>query len=128
MRGAKADPSVTRYFEKMSGAEALFYALIKACAAMGDASYAVQKSDIALGAPKHYAYAWLPVRQVAGRPPVCLVVTLRLKRRIDSERFVQIVEPYPGRYAHHLLLSDPSQLDRELTGWLLEAKAQSMER
>ena len=128
MRGIKADPGVTRYFERTPGAEALFYALLKACASVGDASYEVQKSDIALGAPRHYAYAWLPVREVAGRPSVYLVLTLRLKRRIDSPRFNQIVEAYPGRYAHHLILTDPAQLDAELLGWLREAKAASMEK
>jgi hypothetical protein len=112
----------------MPGSEALFYALNKACAAAGDAGFLVQKSDIALGAPRHYAYAWLPIREIKGRPPVYIVLTLRLRRRIDSPRFVQIVEAYPGRYAHHLILSDPTQLDGELLGWLREAKEDSMIR
>jgi hypothetical protein len=110
----------------MPGAENLFKQLMKACAAVGDDSYQVQKSDIALGAPKHFGYAWLPVRAVEGRPPVYLVLTLRLGRRIDSPRFIETVEPYPGRYAHHLILSDPKQLDGELLGWMREAKAFSL--
>lgn len=124
----KADPRVTQYFQRMPGSEALFAALIKACAAAGDVHYMVQKSDIALGMPKHYAYAWLPIREIKGRPPVYIVLTLRLRRRLDSPRFIEIVEAYPGRYAHHLILSDPAQLDGELLGWLLEARADSMER
>jgi hypothetical protein len=88
----------------------------------------VQKSDIALGTPKHYAYAWLPIREIKGRPPVYIVLTLRLRRRLDSPRFIEIVEAYPGRYAHHLILSDPAQLDQELLVWLRQAKADSMER
>ena len=78
--------------------------------------------------PKHYAYAWLPIRAVKGRPPVYIVLTLRFRRRIDSPRFAQIVEAYPGRYAHHLILSDPAQLDQELLGWLRQAMADSLER
>lgn len=124
----KTDPRISQYFQRMPGSEALFYALLKACAAAGDAHYAVQKSDIALGMPKHYAYAWLPVREIKGRPPVTIVLTLKLKRRIDSPRFTQIVEATPGRYAHHLILSDPSQLDQELLGWLSQARADSTER
>lgn len=124
----RSDPAVLKYFERMPGAERLFHRLISSCAAIGDAGYAVQKSDIALGMPRHYGYAWLPVREVKGRPPVYLVLTLRLNRRIDSPRFTQIIEPYPGRFAHHLILSDPGQLDAELLGWLREAKALSMEQ
>ena len=128
MRGAKADPRVSQYFQRMPGTEALFCALLRACADIGDARYAVQKSGIALGKPRHYAYAWLPPLPVKGRPDVYLVLTLRLRRRLDSLRFAQIVEPYPGRYAHHLILSDPSQLDVELLDWLREAMAVSTER
>ncbi len=124
----KADARIAQYFQRMPGSEALFYALLKACAAAGDASFVVQKSDIALGMPRHYAYAWLPIREIEGRPPVYIVLTLRLKRRLDSPRFVEIVEPYPGRFAHHLILSDPSQLDGELLGWLREAISDSMKR
>ncbi len=124
----KADPRIAQYFQRMPGSEALFAALLKACAAAGDAHYTVQKSDIALGAPRHYAYAWLPIREIKGRPPVYIVLTLRLRRRIDSPRFIEIVEAYPGRYAHHLILSDPAQLDQELLGWLRQAVSDSMGR
>jgi hypothetical protein len=118
----KNDPAVRGYFQKKPGADKLFYALMRACAGLGDAFYLVQKSGVALGAPRHYGYAWLPPREVSGRPPVYLVLTLRLPRRIDSPRFVEIVEPYPGRYTHHMILSDAAQLDDELIGWLREAK------
>jgi len=124
----KRDPRISQYFQRMPGAEALFGQLMKACAQLGDASCQVQASGVALGAPRHYAYAWLPVRTVKDRPCVYIVLTLRLRRRIDSPRFVEIVEPYPGRFAHHLILSDPKQLDEELMGWLREAKALSLER
>lgn len=112
----------------MPGAEQLFSHLMKACAAAGDGNYLVQKSDIALGAPRHFGYAWLPIRVVGGRPPIHLVLTLRLGRRIDSPRFTQIVEATPGRYAHHLILSDPKELDAELLSWIREAKAESIKK
>jgi hypothetical protein len=122
------DAKVDQYFQRMPDAKALFTQLMKACAALGDASYEVQSSGIALGAPRHYAYAWLPVRAVRDRPAVYLVVTLRLNRRIDSPRFVEIVEPYPDRYAHHLILSTAKQLDPEFLGWLKEARTLSLSR
>lgn len=66
MRGAQPDPRVSQFFQRMPGAEPLFYALLKACAGIGGANFAVQKSDIALGAPRPYAYAWLPPHPAKG--------------------------------------------------------------
>ena len=120
----KADPRVAEYFERAPGAAALFSVLMQKCASFDDASYAVESSGIARGSPKPYAYAWLPA--AASAP--CLVLTLRLNRRIPSARFSQIVEIYPGRYAHHLKLSDPAQLNEEVLLWLREAKVLSLEK
>ena len=122
----KADPRVAEYFERAPGAAALFSILMQKCASFGDASYAVESSGIALGSPKPYAYAWLPAPGAASSP--CIVLTLRLNRRIPSDRFKQIVEIYPRRYAHHLKLLDPAQLDEEVLLWLREAKALSLEK
>ncbi len=124
----RRDPTVEKYFERMPGARKLFEALIRACDASGDGNYSVESSGIALGLPRHYGYAWLPIRAVPGRPAVYLVLTLRLDRRIDSPRFTEIVEIYPGRYAHHMILDRPAQLDAELMGWVREAMALSKAR
>jgi hypothetical protein len=122
------DPAVDGYFERMPGARKLFDALLDVCASSGDGRCTVQSSGIALGSPRAFGYAWLPIRAVAGRPAVYLVLTLRLRRRIDSPRFVEIVEPYPGRCVHHTILSRPGQLDAELAGWIREAVALSKAR
>ncbi len=126
MPGVKADPRITGYFERAPGAAALFFILLQKCAGFGGANYVVQPSGIALGSPKPYAYAWLPATGAASAP--YLVLTLRLNRRIPSDRFVQIIEVYPGRYAHHLKLTDPAQLDGEVIRWLREAEALSHEK
>jgi hypothetical protein len=31
------------------------------------------------------------------------------------------VEPYPGRFTHHVLLSGTEEIDDELLGWVKEA-------
>ena len=42
------------------------------------------------------------------------MVTLGLGRRLDTPRVAVAVEPYPGRWTHHLLLTEESQIDEEL--------------
>ncbi len=44
-----------------------------------------------------------------------------VRRRIDSDRFSRKVTEYNGRYHHVLNLTDASQVDDEVLGWLTEA-------
>ena len=48
-------------------------------------------------------------------------LTLGLGRRLDSPRVDAATEPYPGRWTHHMMLSDSAQLDKELVDWIIEA-------
>ena len=51
------------------------------------------------------------------------MVTAGLNRRLESPRVAVAVEPYPGRWTHHILLTDPEEIDGELMGWLEEARS-----
>ena len=47
--------------------------------------------------------------------------TLGLGRRVEHPHILQAVEPYPGRWTHHVLVTEADQIDEELMGWLREA-------
>ena len=49
------------------------------------------------------------------------LATLGLGRRVEHPRILQAVEPYPGRWTHHVLVTEADQIDEELMGWLREA-------
>lgn len=49
------------------------------------------------------------------------MVTFGLEHRADSPRIAVATEPYPNRWTHHLLLTDPAEIDRQLLDWLQEA-------
>ena len=68
-----------------------------------------------------FAAASLPVRRRKDWPKICLVVTLGLGYRLDSPRVAAASEPYPGRWTHHILVSEEGQIDGELMGWLRAA-------
>ena len=108
------------FFNAMPGALPLYEALTqKLLAAMPDTVVKVQKSQITFQA--RYGFAFVSLRRIRGCPPVFLILTIGLGRRLDSRRVAVAVEPYPGRWTHHLLLSQPDQLDGELMAWLREA-------
>lgn len=86
-------------------------------AAFPQASVKVQKTQISFYAPRLFAMVSLPRRK---RDPG-LVVSFGLGRRESSPRVGMAVEPYPGRWTHHVPVTAREQLDGELLGWLREA-------
>ena len=81
----------------------------------------VQKSQISFYGRHLFAAASLPVRRRKDWPKTCLVVTAGLSHRLDSPRVAVASEPYPGRWTHHILVTEERQIDEELMGWLQEA-------
>ena len=86
-----------------------------------EASVKVQKSQISFYGRHLFAAASLPVRRKKSWPEHCLVVTVGLSHRLDSPRVAVATEPYPGRWTHHILISNETQIDGELLDWLREA-------
>jgi hypothetical protein len=50
-----------------------------------------------------------------------LVLTILFRERDPSPRWKQVVEPYPGRFTHHLELNEVSDIDDEVVAWLRKA-------
>ena len=86
-----------------------------------EASVKVQKSQISFYGRHLFAAASLPVRRKKTWPEHCVVVTIGLPYQLESARVAVAVEPYPGRWTHHVLISEEAQIDGELLGWLKEA-------
>lgn len=89
--------------------------------AFPDATVKVQKSQISFYARHLFAAASLPVRRKKGWPTRCLLVTFGLSHRVDHPRIAVAVEPYPNRWTHHVVVSEPEEIDGQLMDWLREA-------
>lgn len=84
----------------------------------------VQKSQISFYSRHLFAcVSFARVRKKKDCPAVWIVLTLGLDHRLDSPRIEVATEPYPGRWTHHLLISDPNEVDEELLSWIKEAAA-----
>lgn len=79
----------------------------------------VQRSQIRFKA--RYGFAFVSTRRMRGCPPVFLIVSFGLGYRLSSPRIAAAVEPYPGRWTHHVIVGSADELDDELMGWLREA-------
>ena len=108
------------FFDPMPGALPLYEALRREIlSGMPDTAIKVQKSQITFSA--RYGFAFVSLRRMRGCPKVFLIVTFGLSHRLDSPRIAIAAEPYPNRWTHHVIVSQPEQIDHELMGWLREA-------
>ena len=84
------------------GPISLFEAWEEAVLACGESTMKVSKTQISWGNPLQFAVLSQP-RRAAQRRTGALLATLGLGRRVEHPRILQAVEPYPGRWTHHLL-------------------------
>ena len=113
------ESDVLFFFDGSPDRLALYQALFQQLdAAFPQASVKVQKSQISFYSPRLFAMASLPKRK---RDPG-IVVSFGLGRREPSPRIAVAVEPYPGRWTHHVPVTAKDQMDGELLGWLREAR------
>ena len=102
------------FFDKAPELLPLYAALEDAILARcPDAQVLVMKSQIAFTVARRFAFASLRGKR--------LIVTFGLPQRVESPRIWQAVEPYPGRWTHHVILRSPEEIDETLLGWLEEA-------
>lgn len=124
MMGEPYEIAVLRFFEGKPRELALYEALAeKMFDAFPGTAVHVQKSQIAFSGRHNFAFASLPVRRKKDWPGHCILVTFGLFYRLESPRIAVAVEPYPNRWTHHVVVSDGSELDAELMGWICESYA-----
>lgn len=113
------------FFDAMPGALPLYKQLSqKLLAAFPGVTVKVHRTQITFR--ERYGFAFVSLRRMKGCPEVFLILSFGLGHPLRSPRVAAAVEPYPGRWTHHVIVSDQSQLDQELMGWLEEAHAYAL--
>ena len=112
--------TLEQFFAGHEESRQIFEALRRAVAAVGLAQLRVTKSQVAFRRRRAFAWAWMPGTYLGGSCAP-LVLTVALRRRDTSSRWKEIVEPYPGRFIHHLELRAEAEIDDEVRAWLREA-------
>lgn len=117
------DQDTLIFFEGKPEALALYQAFAgKLLSEIGQVQVRVQKTQIAFSNGHNFAFAsFLPVRKARERPRHYIVITFGLGRQVESPRIDAAVEPYPNRWTHHVMISEETELDGELMGWVREA-------
>ena len=92
--------------------------ILSGCAGAG---LRVQKTQITFHGRHVFACVSLPRRKVRDNADAHIIVTLGLGRRVDDPRVWRSVEPYPGRWTHHVIVKSIDEADGQLNGWIREA-------
>ncbi len=108
------------FFSPYPASRQIFDVLLEAARSFGPVEVEVMKSQVVLRRKKAFARVWIP-EQYLHREAAPLVLTLGFRTRDPSPRWKEIVEPYPGRFTHHLELYQTSDIDPEVIAWLREA-------
>jgi hypothetical protein len=110
-----------RFFAKMPETLPLYESIEAVLLSFHDVKFKVHKTQISFYAKRLFAAVWLPIRPMKNRPDNYIILTLALHHRIDSPRIAEVLEPYPRRWTHHIIISDSSEIDPELKSWIDQA-------
>ena len=101
--------------------ESALYARIEATVlAFGEVSVKHDRTQTAFVRKVQFAWVSMPRRKAdAG----ALMLSVGMPSRIDSPRILHAAEVTPGRWMHHMLIREESELDAEVRAWLEAAWA-----
>lgn len=114
------EAALNAFFAGYSESRMLFDFLLPTITAAGESEMKVSKSQIAFRRKRAFAWVWIPERHL-GRRAAPLVLSLSFPQRDASPRWKEIIEPYPGRFMHHLEIHAPGEIDEEVGAWLRAA-------
>ena len=119
------NPEVRMFFDPHPDSLQLYEAFAGEMAArFPETRVRVQKTQITFSNRRVYAcVSFLRVKRKVELPASWFTLTLGLPYPLETPRVAAKVEPYPGRWTTHIVLSDPSELDAELFGWVEQAVA-----
>ena len=117
------DENILHFFDQDPDALPLYERLEKRILSeISDVRIKVQKTQITFYNSHLFAcVSFAKVRKAAERPDSYIVVTFGLEHRAESPRIDIATEPYPNRWTHHVLISEPEEIDDELMAWIREA-------
>jgi len=81
----------------------------------------VTRTQISFGVVRRFAWVWLPQMWIKKQPEHSITLTFSLGRHEADNRIKKAVEPYPGRWTHHVIIEHESGFDATIKGWLREA-------
>lgn len=114
--------NITDYFDKYPEALELSEEVTKKiCNTFDNVNIKISKTQISFSNKYGFAYISVPLRRMKNTPEVYIIVTFGLGHKENDQRIIEAVEPYPGRWTHHVIIQNKEEIDLQLMKWLEEA-------
>ena len=113
--------SIDQVFAERPACRRLFNLVADFIGSLGPAQVIPRKTQVAFARARRFAWLWLPQLWITKQPPDSITVTFGLDHRVRDTRIKQSVEPYPGRFTHHIVITKASDFDARVKGWIREA-------
>lgn len=78
----------------------------------------VAKTQISFYNRHMFAMVSTPKKRKKDWPNEFVMISFGLPHPLDNPRVLASVEAYPGRWTHHIALTDGTELDDELLAWI----------
>lgn len=113
--------ALDRIFFRRPASRRLFKLVRDYIASLGPVEVVPRKTQVAFGHGRRFAWVWLPQMWIRQQPADSITLTFSLDHRIADPRIRQSLEPYPGRFTHHVVLIRPKDFDHKVKRWLSDA-------
>ncbi len=117
--------TITKLFKGRPGAYKLFQLIEKHIKTFGAIKVEAKKTQVSFSTTRKFAWVWLPQMWIRKQPQESITLTFALKCRIRNRQIKKAVEPYPGRWTHHVVIERPANLTKDVRMWLREAYEQA---
>lgn len=121
MTDEMTNKEIEAFFAGKPEAKALFMAVERKIQAIGPAIIKVSKTQISFATRTQFAWVWMPLPTDRKRPLHSLVLSFGCGRRIVHDQIVEAIEPYPGRWTHHVIIAEAADLTSAVDAWIREA-------
>lgn len=115
------DNRMADYFYGYPKQANLFEKIKNMIESIGPVKIETMKSGISFATRYKFAWVWLPQKYDLKQPEGSLVLSFGLDRRITHAKIKEVVNPYPHRWTHHVVVKGPTDLDDTVREWLAEA-------
>lgn len=121
MTDVMTNKEVEAFFTGNPVAKALFMAVERKIQAIGPAIISVTKTQISFATRTQFAWVWMPQPTDRKRQLHSLVLSFGCGRQIVHDQIVEAIEPYPGRWTHHVIIAEEADLTDAVDAWMREA-------
>lgn len=115
------DEKVDKFFTDKPVQRHLFNLIKEYIVSLGQVDIKITKSQIAFVNKRQFTWVWLPMPWDKRRPKNSIVLSFSLDKKIVNPQIVQVVEPYPGRFMHHIIIEKEADMSGDIKKWLTEA-------